>query len=53
MMRSVTQSLAGRVAVLSLFLFTLSELVGRAPLDPARYDEADETTPVPVSRDLN
>ena len=53
MMRSVTQSLAGRVAVLSLFPFTFSELVGRPPFDLTHYDEVDDNSLVPGSRDLN
>ncbi len=53
MMRSVTQSLAGRVAVLSLFPFTFSELVGRPPFDLTHYDEVDDNSLVPGSRYLN
>jgi hypothetical protein len=38
----VNQTLAGRAAVLSLYPFSLGELLGRAPLDPTALDTADD-----------
>jgi predicted AAA+ superfamily ATPase len=38
----VSQTLAGRAAVLSLYPFSLGELLRRQPLDPARFDADDE-----------
>ncbi len=51
LMRSISQSLAGRVSLLQLYPFTLSELESRDPLDIQRLDEPDER-PRRTNRDL-
>ena len=43
----ISQSLAGRAAVVELMPFSLSEVLGRPPLDPDRINAPEKRTPPP------
>lgn len=48
LMESVSQTLAGRTAVLRLLPLSLSELLGREPLRPEKLDDPTEVGEIPV-----
>ena len=48
----ISQTLAGRAAILNLYALSVSELIRRRPLDPARLDRAGEAAvPAGLDRD--
>ena len=48
LMQKVGQTLAGRVALLQLLPFSLSELIGAPPIDPFRIDEMNKVGKQPA-----
>lgn len=53
LLQSVSQSLAGRCAILHLLPFSRGELAGRSPMDPARVGARSRTSKTPVRTGRN